>query len=44
MKGGIVDPEKTSIVRQRHSKHVSAVTNNNARENVGSGVFHAIYA
>jgi hypothetical protein len=30
MKAGIADPENTSIVRQRHGKHVSAVTNNHA--------------
>jgi hypothetical protein len=30
-KAGITDPEKTSVIRQRHGKHVSAVTNNHAR-------------
>jgi hypothetical protein len=31
MKARIADPEKQSIARQRHGKHVSAVTNNHAR-------------
>jgi hypothetical protein len=30
MKAGIADPEKISIARQCHCKHVSAVTNNHA--------------
>jgi hypothetical protein len=28
MKAGIADPEKTSIARQWHGKHISIVTNN----------------
>jgi hypothetical protein len=30
MKGGVVGPEMISIARQRHSKHVSVVKNNNS--------------
>jgi hypothetical protein len=30
MKAGIAVPEKTSIDRQRHDKHISAVKNNHA--------------
>jgi hypothetical protein len=30
MKAGIAHSEKTSITKQRHGKHVSAVTNNHA--------------
>jgi hypothetical protein len=30
MKAGIANPQKTSIARQRHGKHVCAVTNNHA--------------
>jgi hypothetical protein len=40
MKAGIADPEKISTARQRHSKHVSAVTNNNiATEDLLEDVF-----
>jgi hypothetical protein len=30
MKAAIADPKKTSIARQWHSKHISAVRNNHA--------------
>jgi hypothetical protein len=39
MKAGIADPEKTSITKQRHGKHVSAVTNNNTTEKLLEAVF-----
>jgi hypothetical protein len=31
MKAEIEDPEKTSIAKRRHGKHVSVVTNNHAK-------------
>jgi hypothetical protein len=40
MKAGIADPEKTSISKQRHGKHVSAVTNNNATT---EGLLEAVF-
>jgi hypothetical protein len=39
MKVGIADPEKISIDRQRHGKHISAVTNNHATEELLKAVF-----
>jgi hypothetical protein len=39
MKARIADPEKTTIARQQHDKHFSAVMNNHATIEVLEAVF-----
>jgi hypothetical protein len=45
LRARVVDPEETTVAKERLGKHASAATYaRNTRETVGDGVFCAVYA